>query len=83
MREEDLPPLDNDEYYDYQLIGLDVTNRRGERIGKVEQILHTGANDVMIVTGTREIFVPMVEGYVSEIDLASSCITVDEDALLV
>ncbi|OPX98604.1 MAG: Ribosome maturation factor RimM [Syntrophorhabdus sp. PtaB.Bin006] len=83
VREEDLPPLDNDEYYDYQLIGLDVTNHRGEKIGKVEQILHTGANDVMVVTGTREIFVPMVEGYISEIDLASSCITIDEDALLV
>ncbi|OPY72711.1 MAG: Ribosome maturation factor RimM [Syntrophorhabdus sp. PtaU1.Bin050] len=83
VREEDLPPLDNDEYYDYQLIGLDVINLRGEKIGKVEQILHTGANDVMAVTGAREIFVPMVDGYISKIDLGSSCVMIDEDALLV
>ena len=83
VREEDLPPLDDGEYYDYQLIGLGVVNQRDEKIGKVEHVLHTGASDIMVVRGTTEMFVPMVEGYISKIDLEALTITIDEEALLV
>lgn len=83
VREEDLPPLDNDEYYDYQLIGLHVTNRRGNKIGMVTQVIHTGGNDIIVVTGKEEILVPMVEGIIVRIDLEDSFIAIDEDALSV
>ena len=83
VREEDLPPLDNDEYYDYQLIGLHVVNHSGELIGTVSQVIHTGVNDIIVVKGKEEILVPMVEGLVSKIDLKNSLITIDEEALLV
>jgi 16S rRNA processing protein RimM len=83
VREEDLPPLDKEEYYDYQLIGLNVVNKRGEKIGTVGQILHTGPHEVIVVTGAREILIPMVEGHISKIDLECSSIMVDEEALLV
>ena len=83
VREEDLPQPGKDEYYDYQLIGLDVLNQRDEKIGKVEAILHTKANNIIVVTGKEEISVPMIEEYISEIDLESSSIKIREDILLV
>ena len=81
VREEDLPPLDNDEYYDYQLIGLHVTNHKDDKIGMVTQVIHTGANSIIVVTGKEEILVPMVEGIIVRIDLEDSFIAIDEEAL--
>jgi len=81
VREEDLPSLDNDEYYDYQLIGLNVVNQKHELIGTVAQIVHTGVNDIIVVTGKEEILVPMVEGLIFRIDLKDSLIIIDEEAL--
>ncbi len=81
VREEDLPSLDNDEYYDYQLIGLNVVNQKYNVVGKVTQVIHTGVNDIMVVTGKEEMLVPMVEGLISRIDLKDALIVVDEDAL--
>ena len=83
VREEDLPPLENDEYYDYQLIGLHVVDHKGEMIGTVTQVMHTGVNEIIVVTGKEEILVPMVEGLISRIDLKDSLITIGEEALLV
>ncbi len=81
VREEDLPSLDNDEYYDYQLIGLNVVNQKYNVVGKVTQVIHTGVNDIMVVTGKEEMLVPMVEGLISRIDLKDALIVIDEDAL--
>jgi 16S rRNA processing protein RimM len=83
VREEDLPPLDNDEYYDYQLVGLRTVNRRGEKVGTVTQVLHTGSNDILVVSGSTEVMVPMVEGFIDAIDLRGGTVTIAEDALLV
>ena len=81
VREEDLPPLDNDEYYDYQLIGLHIANHKGEIIGMVSRVIHTGINDILEVKGKVETLVPMVEGLILKIDLKESLIILDEDAL--
>lgn len=78
VREGDLPRLDRDEYYDYQLIGLSVVNSAGEEIGKVRSMLHTQANDILVVSGKQEIMVPMIEGYIIEIDLERSFIKIEE-----
>jgi 16S rRNA processing protein RimM len=81
VREEDLASLEDGEYYEYQLIGLDVINMKKEKIGSVESILHTGANDVLIVTGAKGLTVPLVEGFVVEIDIKKGFVCVDEEAL--
>lgn len=44
-----LPVLAEDEFYWRDLIGLQVVNGEGELLGVVEQLLETGANDVMVV----------------------------------
>jgi 16S rRNA processing protein RimM len=81
VREDDLAFLENDEYYEYQLIGLDVFNMKKEKIGSVESILHTGANDVLVVAGAKGLTVPLVEGFIVEIDLEKGIVCVDEEAL--
>jgi len=83
VREEDLPPLDNDEYYDYQLVGLNVVNLAGKSIGTVSEVIHTGVHDILAVTGQEEILIPMVESLVAKIDLKDSLVVVDVDALIV
>jgi 16S rRNA processing protein RimM len=82
VREEDLPSLEDDEYYEYQLIGLDVVNMKKEKIGSVESILHTGANDVLVVAGPKGLAVPLVEGFIVEIDVKKGVVCIDEEALV-
>ncbi len=69
VKEEDLPQLDENEYYEYQLLGLAVFDQEGVALGKVVQIIRTGANDVMLVKGEKETLIPMIEGYIQEIDV--------------
>jgi 16S rRNA processing protein RimM len=66
----------------YQLIGLRVTNRENEKIGTVGQIIHGRGNDVLVVSGEKELLVPMVEGHILHIDLEKGFVRVDEETLL-
>lgn len=56
----DAPPLAEGEYFLYQLIGLDVFDEAGARLGQVTDLMETGANDVFVVTTDdgREILLP-------------------------
>lgn len=83
VRQEDLPCLEDGEYYEYQLIGLDVVNARGDRLGKVDSMLHTGSSDILVVKGERELMVPMVEGFIESVDLRSGVVRVNEEGLIV
>jgi 16S rRNA processing protein RimM len=75
---EEAMPLGEDEYYVYQIVGLDVWTAEGEHLGRVSEVLFTGANDVYLVQGEKgEILVPAVEDVVLEIDLAGGRLTVE------
>jgi 16S rRNA processing protein RimM len=76
-----LPPTAKDEYYWADLIGLDVENLEGFQLGKVDSLIETGANDVLVVKGERELAVPFLQGQtVKSIDLAAGKMIVDWDA---
>lgn len=63
-------PLDDDEYYHHQIIGLKVETVDGTLLGHVVEVLETGADDVYIVRGTLgEILLPAVSEVVQRIDL--------------
>ena len=70
---DDAVPLEADEYYHFQLVGLTMVTTEGEAIGQVTEILETGANDVYVVNGPQygEILVPAIDEVVQEIDLAA------------
>lgn len=76
---EQLPAPGKDEYYWVDLIGLRVRNKQGEDLGKVTNLLETGANDVLVVQdGELEHLIPYVTGYyVLKVDLEAGVIEVD------
>jgi 16S rRNA processing protein RimM len=55
-------PLEEGEYYHHQIIGLTVETETGETLGRVAEVLETGANDVYVVRGPAgEVLLPAVE----------------------
>ncbi len=75
---ERLPELSEGEYYWQDLIGMEVRTVTGEVVGRVKQILATGAHDILIIRGTRgEVLIPAVAQMIDNIDLEGRVITVD------
>lgn len=69
------PPAEH--YYWHQIIGLEVVTTEGESLGRIAEILRTGANDVYVVQGPRgEVLIPAIEGVVKEIDLEAGRVVV-------
>lgn len=66
-----LPKLEQDEYYVTQLVGLNVETIEGEQLGKVAEVIFTGANEIYIIRGGLhgEILLPAIESVIPSIDL--------------
>lgn len=74
---EEAVPLEEEEYYHFQLEGMDVETEDGEWLGRIAEVLQTGAHDVFIVRGPRgEILLPAVEDVILELDLEERKMTV-------
>ncbi len=73
----ELPKARRDEYYWSDLIGLTVLNTEGLTLGTVKNLLETGANDVLVVSGERERLIPFVRQVVQAVDLQGGTIQVD------
>lgn len=77
---EQFPEPSAGEYYWADLLGLSVELEDGEVLGTIDNLLATGANDVMVVKGDRERLIPFVlERYVKQVDLEGGRIVVDWD----
>jgi len=78
VRADDRPTLPEGEYYHHQLLNLPVNNEAGEAIGKVSDIIETGASAVLVVRPAfgPEVLIPVVDTFVREIDLERGAITV-------
>lgn len=75
-----LPPAAPDEFYWFDLVGLDVVTVEGEALGSVTRLMPTGANDVLVVQGAdRERLIPFTHAAVPDVDLDARRITVDWD----
>ena len=71
-------PLEPDQYYQDDLIGLEVWTTDEEYLGQVVEILETGANDVYIVQGERgEILLPAIADVIQWIDLEENRMVVE------
>jgi 16S rRNA processing protein RimM len=73
---EQLPPTGDDEYYAFQLVGLEVVEESGRRLGTVKAVTPGVANDVLELDG--DVLLPMVEDCVREVDLDGGRIVVAE-----
>ena len=67
-------------YYWTDLEGLEVVNLQGVALGRVDHLMETGANDVLVVKGERERLIPWLPGeVVHDVDLVGGRIRVDWD----
>ncbi len=80
IERENLPRLAKDEYYWLDLIGMDVFTLTGDRLGVIDTLFATGANDVIVVKGDRERLIPWIrEQVIKSVDLDNRRIQVDWD----
>jgi 16S rRNA processing protein RimM len=74
-----LPQLAQGEYYWDELTGLEVINNQGIVLGTISYMVDTGANNVMVVNGKKEHWVPYIEPFLISIDMDKRQILVDWD----
>jgi len=79
VRREVLPPPEDGEYYWTDLIGLRVFTLQGVDLGRLDYLMETGANDVLVIQGERERLIPYLSSVVREVDLAANRLVVDWD----
>ena len=71
--ESDAVPLEEGEYFLYQLIGAEVFTEQGQRLGKLIEILETGANNVFVVDNERsQYLIPDIPDVIREVDIANA-----------
>jgi 16S rRNA processing protein RimM len=74
---EALPDPGEGHYYLADLVGLEVLNEQGERLGVVKKLFTNGAQDVMEVVGQRTYLMPWVPSVVKSVDLPARTIRVE------
>jgi 16S rRNA processing protein RimM len=69
---EEAIPLEEGEYFEHQILGLEVWTSAGEHLGTVEEIIYTGSNEVYVVRGPgaekQDILIPAIEDVVLQVD---------------
>jgi 16S rRNA processing protein RimM len=75
---ENAVPLDEGEFYLFQIIGIQVFTDAGEPLGTVREVMETGANDVYIIDSDRygEILLPAIPSIILKTDVAEGIMTV-------
>lgn len=70
IKTSDAEPLQEGKFYQHEVIGMEVVDEDGNRIGKISEIIPTGANDVYVVQPEdgEEILIPAVKLVVLKID---------------
>jgi len=70
----ELPPLPEDTYYAFELVGLKVEEEGGRSLGRVKEVVSGVANDVLELDSGLAL--PMVEDCISLVDLVDARIVV-------
>ena len=74
---EDAVPLEEGEHYIADLIGLDVIDEDGEKLGTVKDIMLTGANSVYVVQmPEKELLIPSIPDCILEVNIDSNYVKV-------
>ncbi|WP_430459879.1 ribosome maturation factor RimM [Thalassolituus sp. LLYu03] len=83
----ELPELEEDEYYWFQLEGLNVVNTAGQLLGQVKELFDSGGgNQVLVVDSCegsvdrQQRLIPYADSIVLEVDLEGGEIQVDWEA---
>lgn len=81
VHQDDAAQLDEDTYWIHELIGLTVQTEEGELLGRLDDVLETGANDVYIIKpardlGIRELLLPAIAEVILDVDIEKGVMTV-------
>jgi 16S rRNA processing protein RimM len=78
VERKDAVPLEEDEYYIADLIGLSVRREDGTEIGSLKEVLETGANDVYVVgrEGQKDLLLPAISQCILDVQPEEGFITV-------
>ncbi|MGA9397301.1 MAG: ribosome maturation factor RimM [Anaerolineaceae bacterium] len=72
-----LPKLPPGQYYHHELVGLHVVDENDVEIGMIQDILVTGANDVLVLSDHgKELLIPLIKDVVLSIDLTAGLVKV-------
>lgn len=83
--EEDLPPLDEDEFYIHDLIGCTVDTSDGTRIGTLKNVLELPTHYIYVVgrEGLPDALIPAVPAFIEDVDVDNQHIVISPiDGLL-
>lgn len=73
ISESELSPLEEDEYYIHDIVGMEALTTEGESLGRIREVLRSPANDVYV---TDRAMIPAVKEYVVSIDIPGGKIVV-------
>lgn len=70
IKSKDAAPLEEGKFYQHEVVGMDVIDENGNQLGKLSEIINTGANDVYVIQPEAgdEILIPAIKSVVLEID---------------
>jgi 16S rRNA processing protein RimM len=81
INREQLPDLEEDEYYWTDLTGLTVTTEDQTKLGKIDHLFETGSNDVIVIKDDqqKEHLIPYTGSVVKSVDLEKQLMIVNWD----
>ncbi len=75
---EEAEPLEEEEYFLHDVIGLEVVDPNGDRLGRVMEVYTVGTSHLLgIDDGRREVLVPFSEAVVHEVDLDAGRVVIE------
>ncbi len=68
-----------DQYYEFQLVNLNVKDNKNNLLGKVKEVISGNAQDLIVVEANnqKEVMVPFVKQIVKDVDLVNKEIKMD------
>ena len=75
----ELPERSEKDFYRADLIGCEVVNLKGVRLGVVQHFVEIPAHALMVVRGEQEYWVPAVPQHLRRVDLEARRVIVDWD----
>lgn len=79
-----LPELDDQHFYDHEVIGFEVMDSQYGKVGQITQVIDNAVNPLLqIMSGEKEVLLPLIEGLVQRVDRTSRTLYVTAPAGLI
>jgi 16S rRNA processing protein RimM len=79
VQRDELPKASPKDFYRADLIGCEVQNLAGVRLGVVQHFVETPAHALMVVLGEKEYWVPAIAQHLRRVDLQARLVVVQWD----